>query len=64
MDVTGLASAFARASTAKLQIAAAATMMKMNADAQGAIVKVLEAAQQNMQALVAAGVGGNLDISV
>lgn len=64
MDVTSLAAAFAGASTAKLQIAAAARMMKMNADAQGAIVKVLEAAQQNMQALVAAGIGGNLDISV
>ncbi|MFZ5693197.1 MAG: hypothetical protein ACOY5F_18305 [Pseudomonadota bacterium] len=64
MDVGALAAAFAGASTAKLQIAAAAKMMKMNADAQGAVVQVLEAAQQNMKALVAAGLGGNLDISV
>jgi hypothetical protein len=41
-------------------------MMKMNVDAQGAIVKVLEAAQDNMQKLAAtaAGIGGNIDISV
>ncbi len=64
MDVGALAAAFAGASTAKLQIAAAAKMMKMNADAQGAVVQVLEAAQENMKALVAAGIGGNLDISV
>jgi hypothetical protein len=66
MDVTSLAAAFAGASTAKLQMAAAAKMMKMNAQAQGSIVKVLEAAQDNMKALAgtAAGIGGNLDISV
>jgi hypothetical protein len=38
--------------------------MKMNAEAQGAVVQVLEAAQENLKALVAAGMGGNLDISV
>jgi hypothetical protein len=64
MDVGALAAAFAGASTAKLQIAAAAKMMKMNADAQGAVVQVLEAAQENMKALVAAGIGSNLDMSV
>lgn len=66
MDVTGLAAAFAGASTAKVQMAAAAKMMRMNAQAQVDIVKVLEAAQDNMKALAAtaAGIGGNLDISV
>jgi fatty acid-binding protein DegV len=64
MDVAALATAFAGASTAKLQMAAAAKMMKMNADAQGAVVQVLEAAQENIKALVAAGVGSHLDISV
>ncbi len=64
MDVGALATAFAGASTAKLQMAAAAKMMKMDADAQGAVVQVLEAAQENMKALLAAGIGGNLDISV
>lgn len=64
MDVAALATAFAGASAAKLQMAAAAKMMKMNADSQGAVVQVLEAAQENMKALVDAGMGGNLDISV
>jgi hypothetical protein len=64
MDVAALAAAFAGVSTAKLQMAAAAKMMKMNADAQGAVAQVLDAAQENMKALVAAGIGGNLDISV
>ena len=64
MDVTGLAAAFAGAQTAQLQMAAAAKMMKMNAQAQGAVVQVLEAAQENMKALTAAGIGGNIDISV
>ena len=47
-------------------MAAAAKMMKINADAQASVVKVLEAAQDNMKALAAtaAGIGGNLDISV
>lgn len=64
MDVTSLAATFAGAQTAQLQIAAAAKMMKMNVQAQGAVVQVIEAAQENMKALTAAGLGGNLDISV
>ncbi len=64
MDVTSLAAAFAGAQTAQLQMAAAAKMMQMNAQAQGAVVQVIEAAQENMKSLVAAGIGGNLDISV
>jgi hypothetical protein len=64
MDVTSLAAAFAGAATAKVQMAAAAKMMKMNVDAQGAVVQVLEAAQENMKALTAAGLGSNIDISV
>ena len=64
MDVTSLAAAFAGAQTAQLQMAAAAKMMQMNAQANGAIVQVIEAGQENMKSLVAAGLGGNLDISV
>ena len=64
MDVTSLAAAFASAATAKVQMAAAAKMMKMNAQSQGAVVRVIEAAQENMKALTAAGLGGNIDISV
>jgi hypothetical protein len=64
MDVTSLAAAFAGAQTAQLQMAAAAKMMKMDAQAQGAVVQVIDAAQENMKALVAAGLGGNVDISI
>ena len=66
MDITALASAYAGAQTSKLQMAAAAKMMKMNADAQASIIQVLEVAQQNIEtvAATAAGIGGNLDISV
>lgn len=63
MDETGLATAFIGAKTAQLQMAAAAKMMKMNAQSQEAVAKVIEAAQENMKSLVAAGLGGNLDIS-
>lgn len=64
MDAAALATAFAGAQTAQLQMAVAARMLKMNADAQGAVVQVIEAAQANMKALVAAGIGANLDISI
>ncbi|MFN3347692.1 MAG: hypothetical protein ACK41X_01900 [Pseudorhodoplanes sp.] len=64
MDVGALAAAFAGASTARLQMAAAAKIMKMNADAAASVAQVLETAQDNMKALVAEGIGGNLDISV
>lgn len=61
-----LATAFVGAQTAQLQMAAAARMMRMNSDVAASIVKVIEAAQDNMQQLanVAAGIGGNLDISI
>jgi hypothetical protein len=64
MDVTSLASVFAATQTAQLQMAAAAKMMKMNAQAQASVVQVLEAAQDNLKALVGTGIGDNLDISV
>jgi hypothetical protein len=66
MDIGNLAAAFAGAQAAKLQMAAAAAMMRMNAQAGASIVEVIEKAQDNLQSLanVAAGVGGNLDISV
>ena len=67
MDVSALAAVFASMQASQVQIAAAAKMMKMNAQAQASIVQVLEAAQDNMKnvaAATAAGVGGNLDISV
>jgi hypothetical protein len=66
MDVTALASAFIGAKAAKVQMAVAARMLKMNADAAKSVVQVIDAAQENLNRLanVAAGTGGNLDISV
>lgn len=65
MDSVAVASALVGAQAAQTQVAIAAKMMKMNADAASSIVQVLEAAQQNIDKLanVGAGIGGNLDIS-
>jgi hypothetical protein len=65
MDTTALASAFVGAKAAEVQMAVAAKMMKMNADAAQSMVQVIEAAQENLNRLanVAAGIGGNVDIS-
>ncbi len=66
MDPTSLAHAMVAGQMSQLQSAMAAKMLRMNADAAGDIVKVIEAAQQNINSLanVAAGVGQNLNISV
>jgi hypothetical protein len=65
MDPTSLASAMTGAQMGGVQMALAAEMLRMNADAAGAIVQVLQAAQQNLNSLanVAAGVGQNVNIS-
>jgi hypothetical protein len=66
MEVGALATALVGAKAAQVQMAVAAKMLRMNADAAASIVQVIEAAQQNMDRLanVAAGIGENLDISV
>ncbi len=66
MDVASIASAFIAAQMAQVQTAMAAKMLRMNADTANNAVKLLEAAQQNMNSLanVTSGVGGNLDISI
>ena len=55
----------AGAQMSDVQMAIAAKMLRMNADAASAIVQVLDAAQQNLASLanVAAGVGQNLNIT-
>lgn len=65
MDPTSLASAMVSSQMSQVQTAMAAKMLKMNAESAGAIVQVLEAAQQNLQSLanVAAGVGKNVNIT-
>jgi len=66
MDVSSLAAAMVGAQVGRVQYAAAAKMMKMNADNAASIVQVIEAAQQNLDQLakVAAGLGQNRDITV
>ncbi|HEX3161498.1 MAG TPA: hypothetical protein VHQ92_02880 [Pseudolabrys sp.] len=65
MDPTSIAAAMAGAQMSDVQMAIAAKMLRMNADAASGIVKVLDAAQQNLASLanVAAGVGQNLNIT-
>jgi hypothetical protein len=66
MGEVGLVSALIGARTVQLQMAVAAKMLKMNADAAQSEAQVIDAAQQNVDRLatVAAGVGQNVDISV
>jgi hypothetical protein len=54
------------AQMAQTQFAFAAKMMKMNAAAQASVAQLVEAGSRNIDALanVAAGIGGNLDVSV
>ena len=54
------------ARAAQVQIAIAAKMLKMNAEAAQSVVQLLDAAQDNMARLTqaATGLGANLDISV
>jgi len=65
MDAS-LASAFIAARMGQVQMAVAVTMLRMNADAAQSVVKLIDAAQDNMDRLanVAAGIGTNFDISV
>jgi hypothetical protein len=66
MDVASIAAAFIAQQAGQLQTAAAAKMLRMNADTAQDAVKLLEAAQQNFNRLanVASGVGVNLDVTV
>ena len=66
MDPADLAAAFVAARAGQAQLAVAAKMMRMNADSAQSVVQLLEAGQANIDKLanVAAGIGGNLDVSV
>jgi hypothetical protein len=65
MDPASLAAAFVSAQMSRVQFAAAAAMMRMNADAAKSVANVVQAAEQNAQQLAnaAAGVGRNLNIT-
>jgi hypothetical protein len=63
MDVAAIASAAIGARVSQAQLAVAAKMLRMNADNAASVVKLIDAAQENLANLVA-GVGANLDITV
>lgn len=66
MDVGALAASLVGARMGQVQTALAADMLRINAQNAASIVKVIEAAQQNIggHASAANGQGNNLDISV
>ena len=65
MDVASIASAFIDAQVCQAQLAVAAKILKMNADQEASVAKLLDAAQANISSLanVTAGIGSNLDIA-
>jgi diphthamide synthase subunit DPH2 len=64
MDPASLAAGLMAAKAGQLQMAVAGKLMKMNADASKS-VQMLEAGQANLEKLnnLAAGIGGNLDVT-
>jgi hypothetical protein len=66
MELSSIAASFAASRADATQQALAAEMLKMNLAAQASVVKLLEQAQEMLPspANLAAGVGGNLDVSV
>ncbi|MFY9694695.1 MAG: hypothetical protein WA776_02660 [Xanthobacteraceae bacterium] len=65
MDMMSLVTALVGAQTGMTQLAVAADMARMNQQDSSSVVKLVDAAQQNISSLanVAAGVGTNLDIT-
>jgi hypothetical protein len=65
MDPASLASALIGAQIGRVQLAVAGKMLQMDAVNEQSVVKLIDAAQQNLDRLanVAAGIGGNLDVS-
>jgi hypothetical protein len=66
MDIGALASAMIAARVGEVQLAIAARMLRMNADAAASASKLVDAAEQNVDRLanVAAGIGSQLDLTV
>jgi hypothetical protein len=65
MDPASIASAFVGAQAGQQQVQLAAAMMRMNADASAAIVKMVEQSSQDLLSLanVGSGVGQNVNIA-
>ena len=65
MDMMSLVTALVGAQTGATQLAVAADMERMNQQNSSSVVKLIDAAQQNISSLanVAAGVENNLDVT-
>lgn len=65
MDPASIASAVVSSQVAKVQLAVAAKLMRMNAEAEGAVAQLIDAAGRNAASLanVADGIGRNLDVT-
>ena len=65
VDVAGLAAALIAAEAGQAQLSAANSMLRVNADSQAAVAKLVDSAQQNGARLakLPAGVGKSVDIS-
>jgi hypothetical protein len=66
MDIGSLASAMIAARLGEVQIAVAARMLRMNAEAAASAAKLIDAAEQSVDRLanVAAGIGTQLDVTI
>jgi hypothetical protein len=66
MDPTSLVSALVGAEIGRIQLAVASKMLQLDATNEQSAVKLVDAAQQNIDRLanVATGIGGNLDITI
>ncbi len=66
MDIGAVASAMIAARVGEVQLAVAARMLRLNAQAAASAAKLIDAAHENVDRLanVAAGIGINVDVSV
>jgi hypothetical protein len=64
MDMMSLVTALVGAQTGMTQLAMAADMARMNQQDSSSVVKLIDAARQNISSLAnVAGIGTNLDVS-
>lgn len=66
MDVASLASSFVAARAAQIQLAVAATLMRMEAQQEASVADLVAAASENAQQMAeaVAGLGANLDLTI
>jgi hypothetical protein len=66
MDPSSLAAAFIAAGAGQFQLAVAGKMLAINLDAGRSVVKLIDAAQQNIDGLanVSVGIGTNVDMRI